>query len=124
MSPLFVYNPSIMATINVYEQYFEAECCFNGRDRHAALVRLISDSENKSIKYEVAVSFFPHDEPDDFAVSYDAYVSKEVYSAPGRRSKKKETALLETFRQEADQLAASINGKIFWEQPLREARLG
>ena len=76
MSPLFVYNPSIMATINVYEQYFEAECCFNGRDRHAALVRLISDSENKSIKYEVAVSFFPHDEPDDFAVSYDAYVSK------------------------------------------------
>ena len=39
-------------------------------------------------------------------------------------SKKKEIALLETFRQEADQLAASINGKIFWERPLREARLG
>lgn len=113
-----------MATINVYEQYFEAECCFNGRDRHAAIVRLISDSENKCIKYEVAVSFFPHDDPDDFAVSYDAYVSKELYSAPGRRSKKKESALLETLREEADELANTIQGRIFWDRPLRDAQLG
>ena len=45
-----------MATINVYEQYFKAECTFNDVERHAASVMLISTSENGSIKYEVAVN--------------------------------------------------------------------
>ena len=59
-----------MATINVYEQYFRADCIANGVQRNAVSVLLISDSECGNIRYEVAVNFFPHNAPDDFAISY------------------------------------------------------
>lgn len=111
-------------TINVYEQYFSAEAEVNGVPRHAALVMLIADSEAGRIRYEAAVSFFPHNEEDDFAVSYDAYFSKVLYEAAGRRSKKREQALMEEFRQHVDELAETIGGKVLWEQPLREERRG
>ena len=111
-------------TINVYEQYFSAEAEYNGVPRHGALVMLISDSEAGNIRYEAAVSFFPHNEEDDFAVSYDAYFSKTLYEAQGRRSKKREQALLESFQAEIDQLASSIGGKMLWDKPLREERRG
>ena len=67
-----------MATINVYEQYFEAEAMANGVKRRGAKVLLISDSEAGEIRYEAAVSFFPHADEEDFAVSYDAYFTKEI----------------------------------------------
>ena len=85
---------------------------------------LIADSEAGNIRYEAAVSFFPHNNEEDFAVSYDAYFSKVLYEAKGRRSKKREEALLETFQEEVDQIADTIGGKVLWEQPLREARRG
>ena len=56
-------------------------------------------SEEGRIKYEAAISFFPHVSEDDFAVSYDAYFSKVVFEAPGRRSKKREQGLMESLRQ-------------------------
>ena len=43
-----------MATVNVYLQYFAAECTFNGVERRAASVMLIATSEEGQIKYEVA----------------------------------------------------------------------
>lgn len=113
-----------MATINVYEQYFQADCIANGVQRHAASVLLISDSECGNIRYEVAVNFFPHNTPDDFAISYDAYFSRIVYEASGRRSKKREKELLDDLRSIADQLASEVNATIFWDQPLIEARRG
>ena len=113
-----------MATINVYQQYFGAKCTFNGTERHAANVLLISDSEAGNIKYEVAVSFFPHETPDDFGISYDAYFNRVLSEGPGRRSKKKEEAFLETLQQEVDKLAAEAGGTVFWDQPLIEARRG
>lgn len=113
-----------MATVNVYEQYFSAKAEYNGVPRHGALVMLIADSEAGSIRYEAAVSFFPHRDEEDYAVSYDAYFSKVLYEAKGRRSKKREEALLETFQEEVDQLADTIGGVVLWEQPLREARRG
>ncbi len=58
---------------NVYSQYFQANATFSGVERRGALVLLISDSEAGMISYKVAVSFFPHKDPEDFAVSYDAY---------------------------------------------------
>ena len=85
---------------------------------------LIADSEAGNIRYEAAVSFFPHNNEEDFAVSYDAYFSKVLYEAKGRRSKKREETLLETFPVEIDQLADTIGGKVLWEQPLREASRG
>ena len=111
-------------TINVYERYYAAEAEYNGVPRHAALVMLVATSEEGDIRYEAAVTFFPHNDEEDYAVSYDAYLSKVLYEAKGRRSKKREQALMETFEQEIDQVAETIGGKVLWEQPLREARLG
>ena len=113
-----------MATINVYEQYFQADCIANGVQRHAVSVLLISDSECGNIRYEVAVNFFPHTAPDDFAISYDAYYSRIVYEATGRRSKKRERELLDTLPSIADELASEVQATIFWDQPLIEARRG
>ena len=111
-------------TINVYERYYVAEAEFNGVPRHGALVMLIADSDAGNIRYEAAVTFFPHNDDEDYAVSYDAYLSKVLYEAKGRRSKKREQSLLETLTLEIDQLAETIKGKVLWEQPLREERRG
>lgn len=113
-----------MATINVYEQYFKADCIANGVQRNAVSVLLISDSECGQIRYEVAVNFFPHNADDDFAISYDAYYSRIVYEASGRRSKKREKEFLDNLRTVADELAAEVQATIFWDQPLIEARRG
>ena len=113
-----------MATLNVYEQYFAAEMEFNGVPRHAALVMLIADSDAGQIRYEAAVTFFPHNDDEDYAVSYDAYFSKVIYEGKGRRSKKREQQLLSEFRDHIDELAQQAGGEVHWEQPLREARWG
>lgn len=113
-----------MATLNVYEQYFAAEMEFNGVSRHAALVMLIADSDAGQIRYEAAVTFFPHHDDEDYAVSYDAYFSKVLYEAKGRRSKKREQALLEGFRDVIDDLAHEAGGEVYWDRPLRDARWG
>ena len=77
-----------------------------------------------TIRYVVGVSFFPHTSQDDFAVSYDACAEVEIYAASGRRAKKREGAMLETLREHADAAAATLDGEIFWDKPLREARFG
>ena len=93
-------------------------------ERKGAQVLLIAASEEGNIRYEAAVNFFPHRDEEDFAVSYDAYASEELYCAKGRRSKKREEGLLKELRGHADALAASLGGTIDWDTPLREARLG
>ena len=110
--------------INVYEQYFEAELIYNEVERRAALVMLVSDSEAGQIKYEAAANFFPHRDEEDYAVSYDAYFSKVLFEGKGRRSKKREAQLLEDFRAVIDELVAEQGGQVFWDKPLREARIG
>ena len=52
---------------------------------------LISNSEAGFITYKAAVTFFPHIDDEDYAVSYDAYFEKELFSGKGRRSKKRES---------------------------------
>lgn len=111
-------------TINVYERYYAAEAEFNDVSRQGALVMLIATSEEGNIRYEAAITFFPHRDEEDYAVSYDAYFSKVLYEAKGRRSKKREETLLETLETEIDQLAETIGGKVLWETPLREAKRG
>ena len=111
-------------TVNVYERYYAAEAVYNGVPRHGALVMLVADSDAGNIKYEAAVTFFPHNDEEDYAVSYDAYLSKVLYEAKGRRSKKREQALLEKLTSEIDQLSETIGGKVLWDQPLREGRRG
>ncbi|MBR1576494.1 MAG: hypothetical protein IJ654_08615 [Bacteroidales bacterium] len=109
---------------NVYSRYFEAQANFSGVERRGAHVLLISDSEAGMISYRVAVSFFPHENALDFAISYDAYFEKEIFRAPGRRSKKRESAFLEALRPEIDAIAAGLGATVDWSHPLNEARLG
>ena len=109
-------------TFNVYEQYFAADCVANGIIRHGALVMMKVTSENKHVRYDAAVTFFPHIDETDYAVSYDAYYSDVLYDAPGRRSKKREATLMETLREDIDVLAKRANAVIHWDKPLRPAR--
>ena len=110
--------------INVYEQYFKADAVFSGVQRNGALVMLVSDSEAGMITYKAAVTFFPHRDEEDYAVSYDAYFEKELYQGKGRRSKKKEATYLEQLRGVIDELAAENKARVLWEEPLRDARRG
>lgn len=110
--------------INVYSQYFQAQACFSGVERRGAHVLLISDSEAGNITYKAAVSFFPHRDPEDFGISYDAYFEKEIYNAPGRRSKKREAQFMDSLQSEIDAIAAEHGATVDWEHPLNEARLG
>ena len=113
-----------MKVVDVYAQYFAAELEYSGVSRRGALVKLTAASDAGQIAYEAGVTFFPHQDEEDFAVSYDACFSRELYSAPGRRSKKREQQLLEQFREEIDRLAEAAGGQVFWDKPLLEARLG
>ena len=110
--------------INVYSQYFAAEGCFSGVERRGALVLLISDSEAGTISYRVAVSFFPHRDEEDFAVSYDAYFEKEIYRAAGRRSKKREATLMASLQEEVNELAVANGATVDWSHPLADTRMG
>lgn len=113
-----------MKVIDVYSQYFSADCVFAGVERRGVLVKLTSTCVDGNICYEVFVTLFPHRDAEEFAVSYDACASKEIYNARGRRSKKREAAFLEEFRLHADELTAGLNGSIFWDKPLTEPRMG
>ena len=110
--------------IDVYAQYFAGECVFGGVERRGVLVRLTADSEAGNIRYDAGLTFFPHADAEDFAVSYDAAAEKTLYEARGRRSRKREAALMASLREELDGLAGTLNGTIFWDAPLRDARYG
>lgn len=110
--------------INVYERYYKAEAIFSDVPRHGALVRLISDSEAGHITFKAAVSFFPHRDEEDFAVSYDAYFEETLYSGKGRRSKKREAEYLEHLRESIDLIAHEHSACVYWDEPLTEERRG
>ncbi|MBR1658821.1 MAG: hypothetical protein IJ705_00700 [Oscillospiraceae bacterium] len=113
-----------MKVIDVYQQYFSAQCLFDGVARRAVSVKLTATSQEGTVRYEASVSFFPHADPEDFAVSYDACASRELYCEKGRRSKKREQEFLAGLRGCADALAESLGGTIQWDAPLGEARYG
>ena len=111
-------------TVDVYAQYFSAECMYSGVRRRAVLVSLTADSEAGRISYTASATFFPHTTDDGYAVSYDAVVSKVLYDNTGRRSKKREQELLTGFRAVIEELAAPLKAVIYWDKPLRDARRG
>ena len=113
-----------MAVVNVYERYFEASCEYNGVPRKAALVMLAADSCEGNIRYSAGVTFFPHRDEEDYAVSYDAFFEKTLFEGKGRRSKKREAKLLEGFQEVIERLAETAGGRVFFDRPLREARRG
>ena len=111
-----------MKVIDVYMQYFSADCVFNEVPRHAAVVKLTATSDEGIITYEVSVSFFPFNDPEDFVISYDAFFSKVLSQKKGRRTKKKDELYLSMVKDTADELAESAGGYIDWEKPLIPAR--
>ncbi len=113
-----------MKVIDVYTRYYEASCTANGRDRHAAVVKLTATSDAGRITYAYSVNFFPHDDEEDFAISYDAYAEETIYEGKGRRSKKRDAEYLGGLQEACDRIAEKMNGTIDWEKPLIEARLG
>ncbi len=113
-----------MKVIDVYEQYFKADCFFNTVQRNGAVVKLTATSDAGQIKYDVSVSFFPHEDEEDFRISYDAYESVILYEAKGRCSKKREKEYLPKVREYADECAEKLGGTIDWDSPLIEARMG
>ena len=113
-----------MNDLHVYQQYFAAECEYNGVPRKAAAVSLTASSGVGQIRYSVQITFFPHEDAEDFCITYDACAEETLYDAKGRRSKKREQALLAELRTHADVLAAKLGGSIYWEQPLSDARRG
>ncbi len=110
-----------MKVIDVYKQYFEAQGIFNGVERKGVVATLTATSDAGTIRYVVGLSFFPHVAEDDFAITYDAYGEKELYFGKGRRSKKREAVLMEDFGKIADELAESLQAKVYWNKPLCEA---
>lgn len=113
-----------MKTIDLYRQYFSAQCTFNAVERRGAVVWLTAESGSGTIRYEVGAAFFPHRDEDDFAVSYDACAQKELLCTQGRRSKKRDAQYLAQVRPAADEIAGALNGVIDWDKPLREAQYG
>ena len=113
-----------MATVDVYKQYFSAECTFAEVKRRAAVVWLTAESESGNIRYEAGVSFFPHRDEEDYAVSYDAVSVKELLSTEGHRSKKRDEQCLAQIQEVANEIAASLNGTVYWDKPLNEAQYG
>lgn len=113
-----------MKNVDVYKQYFSAECIFNGVERRGAAVWLNAESDSGTIRYEVGVTFFPHRDAEDFAISYEACVLKELLRTKGRRTKKRDQQYLAEVQTAADELALSLNGTIHWDKPLGEAQYG
>lgn len=113
-----------MKNVDVYRQYFSAECLFNDIERRGVLVWLNAESDSGFIRYEVGVTFFPHRDAEDYGVSYDACATKELICTEGRRSKKRDEEYLAQVQSAADELAASLNGTIHWDKPLTEAQCG
>ena len=113
-----------MKTIDVYKQYFSAECTFNGVERRGTAVWLTAESDSGIIRYEVGVTFFPHRDDEDYVISYDACAVKELIRTEGRRSKKRDEQCLAQVRTAADEIAASLGGTIHWDKPLQEAECG
>ncbi len=93
-------------------------------ERRGAVVWLTAESDSGIIRYEVGVTFFPHRDAEDFAVSYDACVQKELLCTKGRRSKKRDEQCLAQVRTAADEIAGSLKGSIHWDKPLGEAQYG
>ena len=107
-----------MDAVNLYQAYFPAACELTGIPRRAVRVMLIAESAGGQICYKAAVSFFRHEDAEDFCIQGDGYFEQVLYQNKGRRSKKREAEYLADIRKYADALAAAQNGMIFWEQTL------
>ena len=107
-----------MTALDLYRRDFEADCVHSGVRRRAVRIALCAESLEGRIEYRLSLAFFPHEDEEDFLVTYDACAEKVLYSAPGRRSRKREKVFLSSLRDEADALADAFGAVVFWDRPL------
>ncbi|MBR4928382.1 MAG: hypothetical protein IKZ63_02660 [Oscillospiraceae bacterium] len=112
-----------MKSIDVYKQYFAAEADFGGDVRRGACVVLNATSEEGMVEYKVCVSFFLHEDEEDFRISFDRYFEKSLFRGKGRRTRKRDALYMEEIRNAADEIAAENGAVIKWDDPLIEARI-
>jgi len=110
-------------SIDVYKQYFAAEADFGGDIRKGASVVLNATTDEGTVEYKVCVSFFLHEDDEDFRISFDRYFEKNLFSGKGRRTKKRDALYMEEIRNAADEIAAENGAVINWDEPLIEARI-
>lgn len=110
-----------LKSIDVYKQYFAASADFDGDIRRGASVVLNAVSDSGTIEYKVCVSFFLHEDEEDFRISYDRYFEEMLFSGKGRRTKKKDMLYLPMVRETADRIAKENSAVIKWDEPLSEA---
>ena len=108
----------------VYEQYFAARHPGNGTPRRAARAALTVSTGEGRVRYAAELSFFPHEDAEDYRISWDLFSSRVLFEAAGRRSRKREEALLGQLRGVLEELAAESGGEVFWNEPLIPARRG
>ena len=113
-----------MDAVNVYERYFTAELTANGVERRAAKVYLTVESGGGHVRYEACVTFFPHRDEEDYAVSYDACYTKVLFDEKGRRSKNRDRLFLSGLKEEINALSEEAGGTVYWDRPLRAPRFG
>ena len=109
-------------TIDIYEGYFKADYVFDGVERRAVKVDLTCESGEGMVSYGIGLAFFPHVDEEDYAVSYDAFMEKELYKGKGRRSKKREEEMLRDLSGMCDDLARQDGATIYWDCPLGKER--
>ena len=110
-------------SIDVYKQYFAAEADFGGDIRKGASVVLNATTDEGTVEYKVCVSFFLHEDDEDFRISFDRYFEKNLFSGKGRRTKKRDALYMEEIKNAADEIAAENGAVINWDEPLIEARI-
>ena len=117
----------VIDVTDVYSQYFPGKCRYQDVDNHALIVKLSANKRmDGTLFYSVSVSFFLYNDPEEFAVSGLAYRQETVLEAGKRRNRRKEKELLDAVPEKADQLARQLDpeAEIFWDRPLRPARMG
>ncbi|MBQ7990033.1 MAG: hypothetical protein IJ251_03155 [Oscillospiraceae bacterium] len=107
-----------MTITDVYKSFFTGRCTANGIIRRGAAVIVTSVYDEGRISYELLVNFFPHENDRDMRMTSDCAAAKTIFAGKGRRSKKREKMIFETLREEADSLAAGLEGQIFWDSPI------
>ena len=112
-----------MKSTDLYKQYFSANYVNGGDVRRGASVVLNVMSDDGLLEYKVSVSFFLHEDEEDFRISSDRYFEKTLYRGTGRRSGKKDHIYLDAVRETAEQIAEESGAVINWDVPLTEARI-
>ncbi len=109
-----------MDPVTIYSAYMRADAKVHDMQRNACLVSIICESAKGYVSYLERINFIPFEDEEDFRDTYDAQAERILFEGKGRRSRLKDESALAKIKVIGDELAAPFNGKIYWEQFIRE----